>query len=237
MKHALLPAALATLLAAPAFAEDKATVATCGATGCTCRLAALTPSEIEAATGIPAPEGAEDMILVSYDGAYIWSRLTGDEVDTLMGGDGTCELELFDEIVPRDGTWAPAIIARQDSGCPEGLGALLDPMLPDAAGNPRAVRWGGRFDPEKMSIGPSTMRWTRTGPRAFTGAADGVDMPSVKIAVTVDTRLESEDLAKGTLRVTVRTDAADAAGQAILRAAGLADCDVAVDFDFARSGD
>lgn len=42
MKHALLAAAMATLLATPVFAEDKATVATCGASGCTCRLTART---------------------------------------------------------------------------------------------------------------------------------------------------------------------------------------------------
>ena len=237
MRHALFPATLAILFAAPAFAEDKATVATCGATGCSCRLAALTPSEIEAATGIPAPDGAEDMILVSHDGAYVWSRLTGDEVDMLMGGDGICDLELFDEIVPRDGTWAPTITAQSDSGCPDGLGSLLDPALGNAAGGSRSVRWGGSFDPEKMSIGPSSLRWTRTGPRAFKGAKDAVDTSSVNIAVTVDTRLETEDLAKGTLQVTIRTKAADAAGQAVLRAAGMADCDVTVDFDFARIGD
>lgn len=88
-----------------------------------------------------------------------------------------------------------------------------------------------------MSIGPSSMRWTRRGARAFTGAADGVDMSMAKIAVAVDTRLETEDLAKGSLRVTFRTIAADASGQAIFRAAGMAECDVAVDVDFARSGE
>ncbi|WGV15527.1 hypothetical protein [Fuscovulum ytuae] len=111
--------------------------------------AAFAPSEIEAATDIPAPEGTEEMILVSFDGAYIQSRLTGDEVDTLMGGDGICELELFDEIVPRNGTWAPAIIARQDSGGPEGLGALLDPLLSNAAGPPAPFAGPAALIPRK----------------------------------------------------------------------------------------
>ena len=111
--------------------------------------AAFRPCEIEGATDIPAPEGTEEMILVSFDGAYVRSRLTGDEVDTLMGGDGICELELFDEIVPRNGTWAPAIIARQDSGGPEGLGALLDPLLSNAEGPPAPFAGPAALIPRK----------------------------------------------------------------------------------------
>lgn len=236
MRQTLL---IAALLAAPvaALAEDKATVATCGDSGCTCRLAALTPSEIEAATGIPAPPGAAAMTLVDIDGTFVWSPLSGDEVDLLMGGDGTCPLQLFDEIVPRDGTWAPAILSQTDQGCPAGLSGMLAPMLDGAAGPARAVRWGGAFDPEKMSIGPSGLTWTAEGPRAFRGSVDSVASDIVRITVDVRTRLEAEDRATGTLALEVRTRAADAAGQAVLRAAGIADCDVGVEFEFVRTGD
>lgn len=238
MKTTLILAMLtAAVLAAPARAEDKATVATCGDTGCTCRLAALTPSEIEAATGIPAPEGAQDMILVSFDGAWIWSRMTGDAVDALVGGEGTCELALFDAIAPRDGTWAPSITARKATGCPAGLDSALEPALSGVAATARPVRWAGRFDPEKMSIGPSGIAWEQTGPLAYRGKVEAPGGGPATAAMTVDTRLETEDRATGRIVVQITARAGDAAGQAVLRAAGMADCRAKVDFDFTRTGD
>lgn len=229
--------ALPTALPTAAWAEGKATVAECGDGGCRCRLSALTAAEIEAATGVPAPAEADSMTLVAMDGTFVWSRLTGDEADMLMGGDGICALELFPEIVPRDGIWTPVITGTTIAGCPAGLEALLDPALAGVSDTARPVRWGGAFAPEKMAIGPSGVQWQRTGPRAFRGTVRTPGSDVASVGVTADTRLQAEDKALGTIVLQVTARAGDAAGQAALRAAGMADCRAEVAFEFNRTGD
>lgn len=63
---ALIFAAL--LAAAPALAQEKLTVADCGAEGCRCALAAVTMEEAGILLGTPAPEGSS--VLVRLNGDY-----------------------------------------------------------------------------------------------------------------------------------------------------------------------
>ena len=105
----LLP--LLLTLATPALAEDAVIYADCGAQGCTCHISALPNAEIAQYTGIPTPENAGQLTLVGKDGRFHWSSAPRSEIDLASGGDGSCEIEVFQEIVPLDGTWAGTVDA------------------------------------------------------------------------------------------------------------------------------
>lgn len=127
-----------------ALAEGKVTVATCGASGCSCRLSALTAGEAAAAAGLSPPPSPEAN-LVSIDGSLRWTTMPLDDVDTVMGGDGKCELALFDEIVPADGMWRDGPVTVNAVSC----GAATAMFAQRLATMPREttpVTWNRVFD-------------------------------------------------------------------------------------------
>ena len=227
----------AVLAAAPALAQEKLTVADCGAEGCRCALSAVTMEEAGLLLGTPAPEGST--VLVRLNGDYVWSSLSLPEIDLAAGGDGECPLELFDAMVPEDGSWIGTVADRRVSQCPAGLDAALEPLA-QALVFPRDIAWGGSFHPDRIRM-EGTARaidWTRVSETHFTGqgpsASESGAASLVKIGVTYDARLIDPRLVRILVQLQVRTEGVS---QAVIDAAGLGKCDVSMTVDLARTGE
>lgn len=234
MKRSVLGLIVAFLAVAPVQAQEKVVVADCTDGGCRCALGSITAEEAGIVLGV-APQ-AGHKTLVHYDGAYIWSALTPEEADLAVGGDGQCILELFDTMRPEDGQWQGRVTNRDISQCPPGLDAMLAPLT-EAMVFPRNIQWGGAFHPDKIRMEgtAAAIDWTRAGENHFTGtgpAASSAGLSSlVDIGVTYDARLLDPRRAQINIAVKIRTTGAS---QAIIDAAGLGRCNIAVNVDFAR---
>lgn len=234
MRIALILSAL--LMAAPALAQEKLTIARCDSGGCRCALSDLTMAEAEVVLGSVAPAGTA--ALVVYDGDYIWSPLSPNEIDLAAGGDGQCPLELFDAMPPEDGPWVGTVTDRHISQCPPGLDAALEPLA-EAMVLPRDITWGGSFHPDRIRV-EGTARaidWTRVSEMHFTGegpsASETGASSLVQIGVTYDAKLIDPRLVRILVQLRIRTEGLS---QAVIDAAGLGKCDVRVTVDLARTG-
>jgi hypothetical protein len=114
---------------AHAHAEDAIIFADCGNAGCTCHISAISAEEIAVVTGQPTPPDAAQQTLVLHDGRFIWSRTHRDDLDLAMGGNGVCEIEVFKEIIPQDGTWTGTVEVTGISGCHPQVAAMVPPMV------------------------------------------------------------------------------------------------------------
>ena len=99
----LIAVSAASLLAAPAFAEETLTFADCTDKGCRCTASAVSMEQAAIVLGVPAPPGT--VTLVRLNGEYIWSPMSFREIDLVAGGDGECKAELDSPMVPKDGKW------------------------------------------------------------------------------------------------------------------------------------
>jgi len=141
-----LTMALLAGLPLAAQAEDKVTLASCDDGGCRCRLGAISAEEAALTAGIAPPPGP-GATLVAANGTLAWTLLSPDAVDLVMGGDGRCALELFDEIEPADGLWREGPVTVEAVSC----GAGTPQAAAMLAGQPRhvmAIAWNGVFDGE-----------------------------------------------------------------------------------------
>ena len=167
-----LISAIAVLLAATcgAMAQtgQKIQIASCSESGCSCRASNLTLDEVAATVPVNIPAGAEDMVLVrTPDGKLGWSAMAPADLDLLYGGQGSCPLQLFDELAPQDGVWRITAGATDASACPL-LGGAGGP--PPMNGEARQINWGGSFHPDKlMSEAAGLVRWSSTGARSWRG--------------------------------------------------------------------
>ncbi len=225
------------LLAAPAMAQEKLTVADCTEGGCRCALSAVTLQEAEVVLGTPAPEGTT--ALVRLNGEYIWSPLSLREIDFAAGGDGECPLELFDAMIPEDGDWIGTVTGQTISHCPPGLDAALAPMT-ETLVFPRNITWGGSFHPDRIRM-EGTARaidWSQVSATHYTGQGPAVGESGatsrVQIGVTYDAKLIDPRLVRVLVKLKIRTEGLS---QAVIDAAGLGRCDVSVTVDLARTGD
>ena len=230
----LLP--LFLTLSAPAFAEDAIIYADCGAQGCTCHISAIPNAEIAQITGIPTPENAAQLTLVGRDGRFHWSSATRSEIDRDAGGDGTCEIEVFQEIIPLDGTWAGTVEVTGIEGCHPQVAAMVPPMVEGMATS-HAVSWGGKFDPARLATGGQSpvVQWTRVRSDHFTGTvpipANGV----LDVSVDATATLLAPDQAKATL--SIRFDPVSGKDAGALALIGMNGCEARAAYDFRRVGD
>lgn len=228
------------LLAGPAAAEEKAVMAECGSAGCTCTLTAVTQSEMAVVYGMDAAPSPDSVLVLAEDQAPAWSAVSADELDLLYGGDGQCTLQLFPDLVPKDGLWEGRVEARTITGCPPAMAPALETAT-SAMVMSRRISWGGRFDPDKLrdpAAADSAFVWSDRGGGAWTGTGKfnrqsgplGLDMQSTA-------RIVAEDLAHAGMRISVSMAAADAQAKAILKAAGLTNCRVEARYVFRHVGD
>lgn len=160
-----------------AAATEKVVIAECGSKGCRCQLTSATADEAAIAFGIAAPAAA-DSVLVLTDGTPEWSSKSLDDIDLQMGGDGTCELELFEEMKPEDGIWASK--ARINAlSCGSGTARMRGVLESNLHGTkPARLAWKSVFDADTyfrawLAANPdpeaANPKWTRQGPYRFSG--------------------------------------------------------------------
>jgi hypothetical protein len=222
-------------LPAPALAEDAIIFADCKEGGCTCHISAISADEIALITGQPTPADAARQTLVLHDGQFIWSRTPRDDLDLAMGGNGVCEIAVFNDIIPQDGTWAGTVEVTGISGCQPQVADMVRPIVSGMAIS-QSVVWGGTYDPAKLSIGGSNalVQWTRVRADHFTGTVPVP--PNGVLAVLIDTTatLLAPDRAAATVKIRIAPEtAADAGTLAML---GMNGCEVNADYDFRRTG-
>lgn len=140
MRPALTLAAL--LAATPTLAQEKLTIADCGAEGCRCTLSAVTMEEAGIVLDTPAPEGTAT--LVRLNGEYIWSPLSSKTSTSPQAGMANARWNFSMQLIPEDGAWIGTVTNRSISQCPPGLDAAVAPVT-DAMVFPRDIAWGNGF--------------------------------------------------------------------------------------------
>lgn len=235
MKAQFTIAALAALLPFAALAQEKAVVARCGDDGCSCLLSSVTADEAAVVYGLDAPPKPDSVLVVPESGTPEWSVISADEVDLLYGGDGVCELQMFDEILPKDGMWKGTVKAEVIKGCPAAMVPSLKTAT-QAMANTRDIDWNGMFHPDKLrdpTAGERAFDWDRKAPGVWAGTGRfnrdsgplGLEMQSLAM-------VQTPEHITATMTIAVGLDAADAQAKAILKASGLADCSVNAEYDF-----
>ena len=174
------------------------------------------------------------MVLVSYNGDWIWSRSGVDEIDLIAGGDGICAIELFG-IVPQDGAWRGAVRVQEISGCLPQVADMVPPLV-ENMGNLQQITWGGQFHPTRFVTGtaPAGIRWTQRSPTQFDGVFPVPANGTLDVKITATATLTAPDRAEATMAL--RLAAARGANAAALALLGMADCKVDAAYDFERVG-
>lgn len=230
-----LLAALPGLVDAQAMTGEKLVVAKCGDRGCSCTLSDIDAETLDLLLGPGLPPDAIKRTLVILDDDAILSPLTPDEVDLAAGGDGKCELALFNPITPRDGTWQGSVRVQSVTGCLPQVGAMVPPLV-DGMGNSQRIAWGGQFHPQKLATGHSpAVSWSERSPGRFTGRIQGPATGVIAVGAGLTATLTSPDHATATMRL--RIAAAPGADKGALAAIGMADCRTHAVYDFRRIGD
>lgn len=162
VRNALLALILAlpgSMVSSPAFAASVQ-FATCGASGCTCRVSNDATSTIETQVPSAFPTGWENQTLVVHDGKYFWSSLSPAQLDRKYGGSGSCPLQVFHEFTPEDGLWQISVGTTDTSACKMVAGQVPGGMTSQT----RQITWNGVFHPETLFMEARGMfRWTETG--------------------------------------------------------------------------
>jgi hypothetical protein len=141
--------------------------AVCGSSGCTCKVTKVTVEDIEMTLGVPAIEGASDMILVRDNTGFSWQDLTPAQVDRKYGGTGSCPLEVADNSGLEDGRWQISVGTTDTSACPMVGGQVA---AGGVSGQTRNIVWGNEFHPDKLFMESAGMvRWSKTGLTTWRG--------------------------------------------------------------------
>ena len=230
----LLP--LLLTLATPALAEDAVIYADCGAQGCTCHISAISNAEIAEITGIPTPENAGQLTLVGKGGRFHWSSAPRREIDLASGGDGTCEIEVFQEVVPLDGTWAGTVEVTGIEGCHPQVAAMVPPLVEGMATS-HVVAWGGKFDPARLAsdAGSPVVQWTRVRSDYYTGTVPIPKNGVLDVSVDATATLLAPDQASATL--SIRFDPVSGGDAGALALIGMNGCEARAAYGFRRVGD
>jgi hypothetical protein len=222
-------------LPAPAFAEDAIIFADCDNAGCTCHSSAISAEEIAQVTGQPTPPDAAQQTLVLHDGQFIWSRTPRDDLDLAMGGDGVCEVEVFNEIIPQDGIWTGTVEVTDISGCHPQVAAMVPPMV-EAMVQTQRITWGGVFNPARLATGGQSpvVQWTRVRSDYFTGTVPMEPNGVLEVSVDATATLLAPDRAAATLAIRFApVSATDAGALALI---GMNGCEANASYDFRRTG-
>jgi hypothetical protein len=223
------------LVPAPALAEDAIIFADCSNTGCTCHVSAISADEIALVTGQPTPPDAAQQTLVMHDGQFTWSPTPRDDLDLAMGGDGVCEIELFDTIIPEDGIWTGTVKVTGIQGCHPQVATMV-PSMVEGMVHTQSINWGGVFDPARLSAGGKSpaVRWTRVRPDHFTGTVPTEPNGLLNVSVDATATLVAADRATATL--SIRFDPAAGADAGALSLIGMNGCEANAAYDFRRTG-
>jgi len=226
---------LGLMLATPALAQTKVVLADCKPGGCRCSLSNATGQEAAVTVGLDLPSDWENMVLVNNDGFYFWSYQSREDIDIVFDGDGKCDLELFNAMVPEDGTWKSSVRVQDVKGCLPQVAQMLPPMV-DGTGHVKQIVWGGKFHPSQFVVGnaPDGIRWTEVRPDRFDGTFPIPDNGVLDVTVTATATLTAPDTAEATMAL--RIGAANGANAGALAAIGMANCRVDAIYDFARIG-
>jgi hypothetical protein len=215
---------------------EKIVVAKCGDAGCQCTLSDFDLETLSFLTGQELPAEAVKGTYVTYRGESYLSPLTPDEVHQIAGGEGRCEMALFDPIIPRDGLWQGTVRVQSMSGCHPQVAEMV-PAIAAAMENTVQVVWdGGRFHPQELATGGGSdvVEWTEQGPGSFTGRLRVPENDVLTITTGATAKLTAPDRATATLRLRI---AAEGGNKAVMAAAGMADCRTFAVYDFKRIGD
>jgi hypothetical protein len=223
------------VLPAPAFAEDAIIFADCGDAGCTCHISAISAEEIALVTGQPTPPNAAQQTLVMHDGQFTWSPTPRDDIDLAMGGDGVCEIELFEEIIPQDGTWTGTVEVTGISGCHPQVAAMVPPIV-EGLTQTQSIVWGGVFDPARLATGGQSpvVQWTRVRSDYFTGTVPMEPNGVLDVSVDATATLLAPDRAAATL--SIRFDPVSGADADVLSIIGMNGCEANAAYDFRLTG-
>lgn len=237
MRHSVLAIALLVALgfAPPVLAKVKADFADCvPGKGCTCVVGHVDLDDYQLAIGTPAPEGAANMTLVSYEGDLIWSNSSFEDLDLIAGGDGICAPQVF-MITPEDGIWKGSVRLRDIKGCLPQVAEMVPPMV-DAMGTVKQITWGGKFHPSQFVVGnaPTGIRWTERSPTHFDGVLPIPANGTLDVSVTATATLTAPDRAEATMAL--RLAAAPGVDAKALALLGMSDCKVDAIYDFERTG-
>lgn len=216
----LIAAILFLLSPLPALAQanQKVQLADCTASGCTCRVTNLSLAEVAAAVPINIPDNADNMMLVRRpDGVMGWSGMAPADIDLLYGGSGSCPLELFEEIVPRDGLWSISDLSTDLSRCPmvamAGMGGVESTSI--------SVDWGGSFHPERLFPGMAGLvNWRETGRLSWRGLVVDEQVDGAFARVTFTARLISPTMVRGESRFEFNMSGLSGMNPAVLQVGG-----------------
>lgn len=223
------------ILPAPALAEEAIIFADCGDAGCTCRISPISAEEIALITGQPTPPDAAQQTLVMHGGQFIWSPVPRDDIDLAMGGDGVCEIELFEEINPEDGTWTGTVEVTGISGCHPQVAAMVPPLV-EGMTQTQSITWGGVFNPARLATGGQSpvVQWTRVRLDYFTGTVAMEPNGVLDVSVDATATLLAPDRAAATLSIRFNPVSGEDAGALAL--IGMNGCEANAAYDFRRTG-
>jgi hypothetical protein len=223
------------ILPAPAIAEDAIIFADCGDAGCTCHISAISADEIALVTGQPLPPDAARQTLVMHNGQFIWSRTPRDDLDLALGGDGVCEIGVFREIIPEDGTWSGTVEVTGISGCHPQVAAMVPPLV-EGMTQTKPIIWGGVFDPARLATDGQSpvVEWTRVRSDYFTGTVPMDPNGVLEVSVDATATLIAPDRAEATL--SIRFDPVSGADAGTLALIGMNGCEANAAYDFRRTG-
>jgi hypothetical protein len=183
----------------------KAMVADCSGKECRCRLSDLTLNDMAILLGTDLPADPESFVMIHGD-EIGWSKVSIRDAEIAIGGDGTCDLELFEDWSPEDGTWDGTTVLRGVSGAAEcrQIGAMVVTMM-NSKGRKARVAWKGAFDlnafqaATKPDLEDDHPKGTQVDRHTVTGAGGGAGMvTSYKARLLtprrflIDTRISGE---------------------------------------------
>lgn len=170
----------------PAVAQSnvgkKVMVADCSGKECRCHLSDLTMNDAAILLGTNVPADPESFVMIHGDDIG-WSKVSIRDAEIAIGGDGTCDLKLFQDWSPEDGTWDGTTALRGVSGAAEcrQIGAMVVTMM-NGKGMKARVAWKGAFDMNAFQAatnpGPEDdhPKWTQLDRHTVAGAggSDGM---------------------------------------------------------------
>jgi len=225
MRHFFITAcfaiALAFGIAQPANAQLMQ-IAICVEGGCTCHVTSQTLADFEMTMGVPAPAGAADKTLVTYNGEYSWRSETPAQIDASFGGPGDCPVQLEPPLIPEDGLWRITAGATDTSACP--LFAMTGQTLPgQMSGDTRQIKWKGWFQPSTlMSEAAGLVRWTWAGGHTWRGVladerlSGGGGMTGASVVWQLSLVSPTEISGSSVFEYDISSSEADAAALAVL---------------------
>lgn len=231
------PLMLPSPAAAQTSSSDRMIVADCGEGGCRCSYSKISTDDILVVLGMVDPGQIEDRIIVLSEAGAVLTTTSKEDADLAAGGDGRCDIELFDPITPHDGQWVGKVRAESIVGCPPTVAEMVRPAIAAMRFSDRIV-WRGVFDPAKLTDagGRSLVSWQERTPESFAGVLDTGPANSVlDVSGRYVSTLVSPERVITTFRF--RIGSAGSGNAAALAMLGMADCRTHAVYQYDLVGD